>query len=53
MCHDRHASLTSHKYVDVLQIYHELMVLERMHVKKEYASGASLQALTAPPLQLH
>lgn len=39
--------------MQLLQIYHELVLLERMHKRGDCGPGASLQALTAPPLQLH
>ena len=47
------SALATAETMQLLQVYHELMVLEQMHVRKEYGSGASLQALTALPLQWH
>ena len=35
------------------QIAHELIVLERLHCTPEFSPGASLAALTKPPLRLY
>ena len=36
-----------------VQVYHELVVLERIHQVPEFCPGASLEALTRPPLAFH
>ena len=36
-----------------LQVYHEMVVLERMHQAPEFSPGASLEALTRRPLRMH
>ena len=36
-----------------VQVYHELVVLERMHRRPEFSPGASLEAVTRPPLLHH
>ena len=35
------------------QVYHELVVLERLHTRPQFSPGASLEGLTRPPLRLH
>ncbi len=35
------------------QVWHELLVLERLHQNSEFSPGASLEALTRPPLAHH
>ena len=35
------------------QVYHELVVLERIHENPEFCPGASLEAITKPPLRWH
>jgi hypothetical protein len=35
-----------------LQVYHELVVLERLHLAPEFSPAASLEALTKRPLRL-
>lgn len=52
-----HQLLTQHHRVFCapcpLQVCHELVLLERLHQGPEFSPGASLPALTKPPLQLH
>lgn len=36
-----------------VQVYHEMVVLERLHTNPRFSPGASLEALTRPPLRLH
>ena len=36
-----------------MQVYHEMVVLERIHSMPEFGAGASLQAITSQPLMLH
>lgn len=36
-----------------LQVYHEVVVLERIHTNPHFSPGVSLEALTRPPLHLH
>ena len=33
------------------QVYHELVVMERLHTAPEFSPGASLEAITRPPLR--
>ena len=43
-------------YLDpgILQtIYHEFCVMELIHGNQEYCPGASMEAMTAPPLEHH
>ena len=35
-----------------LQVYHEMVVLERMYQAPEFSPGASLEALTRRPLRM-
>ncbi|BDA48465.1 Protein arginine N-methyltransferase 7 [Coccomyxa sp. Obi] len=35
------------------QVYHEMVVLERIHTNPHFSPGVSLEALTRPPLRLH
>lgn len=35
------------------QVYHELVVLEQLHKHPEFCPGASLEAITRPPLLLY
>ena len=35
------------------QVYHEMVVLERIHSQPQFCPGASLEALTSAPLSLH
>lgn len=37
----------------ILQVYHEMVVLERIHTNPHFSPGVSLEALTRPPLRLH
>lgn len=39
--------------VSYAQVYHELVVLEQIHKHPEFCPGASLEALTRPPLVRH
>ena len=34
-----------------VQVYHELVVLERMHTAPEFSPGVLLEAVTRPPLR--
>ncbi len=36
-----------------VQVYHELVVLEKLHERPEFCPGASLEAITKPPLLWH
>jgi hypothetical protein len=36
-----------------VQVYHELVVLERIHENPEFCPCASLEAITKPPLFWH
>jgi len=36
-----------------MQVYHELVVLEKIHERPEFCPGASLEAITKPPLLWH
>lgn len=35
------------------QVYHEMVVLERIHSEPQFCPGAVLEALTSAPLRLH
>ncbi len=35
------------------QVYHEMVVLERIHSQPQFCPGALLEALTSTPLRLH
>lgn len=35
------------------QVYHEMVVLERIHSEPQFCPGAVLEALTSTPLRLH
>ena len=35
------------------QVYHEMVVLERIHTNPQFSPGVSLEALTRQPLRLH
>ena len=35
------------------EVYHELVVLERLHARAEFSPGASLEAVTKAPLRRH
>ncbi len=37
----------------LMQIYHEMVVLERIHTTPEFSPGASIEAMTCRPLCLH
>ena len=36
-----------------VQVYHEMVVMERIHQNQTYSPGVTLESLTRPPLRLH
>ena len=46
------SSIINQVYVN-MQVYHELVVLEKIHEHPEFCPGASLEAITKPPLSWH
>ncbi len=36
-----------------MQVYHEMVVMERVHQNQIYSPGIMLEGLTRPPLRLH
>ena len=45
----------THRHMPVVgaQVYHEMVVMERIHQNQIYSPGVSLEGLTRPPLRLH